>query len=152
MRIWLRNDDLKYVPYMQESKEMNTVQSGGELAMFQESLLLQSSTLTTVAGGILYYTTSPPIRSSKLCCFTSKLCGITLQKLSLFIFTTPSTSNFTDDKILFDVRSVLYENRLQVGELIAVSAVADVLTCSKCVKLLVGLYFNVLHKDWIKPA
>lgn len=40
MKIWLRNGDPKYVPYVQESKEMNTVQSGGELAMFQKSLLL----------------------------------------------------------------------------------------------------------------
>jgi hypothetical protein len=67
----MRNGDLRYVPYMQESKEMNTVQSGGELAMFQNSLLLQSSTLTTVAG-LLYYTTSPPIRSSNLCWITSR--------------------------------------------------------------------------------
>jgi hypothetical protein len=40
MRIWLRIGDLKYVHYMQESKEMNTVQFGGELAVFQKSLLL----------------------------------------------------------------------------------------------------------------
>jgi len=73
MRIWLRNGDLKYVLYMQESKEMNTVQqSGGELAMFQKRLLLlQSSTLSTVAVGFLYYTTSPPSRSFKLCWITS---------------------------------------------------------------------------------
>jgi hypothetical protein len=64
--------DLKYVLYMQESKEMNTVQSGGELAMFQKRLVLQSSTLSTAAVGFFYYTTSPPSSSFKLCSITSQ--------------------------------------------------------------------------------
>ena len=57
---------LKYVLCTQESEEMNTMQSGGELAMVQKSLVLPSSTLNTEAVGLPYYPTSPPSRFSKL--------------------------------------------------------------------------------------
>jgi len=56
MRMWLRNEDLKYVLYMQESKEMNTMQSGEELAVFQKSLLLHSSEYSVSRFSLLHIT------------------------------------------------------------------------------------------------
>lgn len=54
--MWLRNEDLKYVLYMQESKEMNTMQSGEELAVFQKSLLLHSSEYSVSRFSLLHIT------------------------------------------------------------------------------------------------
>jgi len=116
------------------------------------------------------YAASPPSGSSKLCCITSQSVLQTMQHTSKLVlqtmlhhlqtmshylpetfvahihFTSTSTSNFTEDKILFGVTSALCHNHLQVGEPVAVSAVSDlpVGNMSNHTQS-VDLNFNVFH-------